>query len=113
MGTHPIFESDFDCLTEKSKMSLSADMQQRIEKSDAQEVVDEAQLKEHARNQLKEFYSSRTKHLESQPKFESFAPAIEMPIENATLADVLKYIESTHTSGDIDERRERMRQVFQ
>ena len=26
-------------------MSLSADMQQRIEKSDAQEVVDEAQLK--------------------------------------------------------------------
>ena len=26
-------------------MSLSADMQQRIEKSDAQEIVDEAQLK--------------------------------------------------------------------
>merc|ERR1712021_53623 len=79
-------------------------------KSDQREVSDEVTWKEHAENQLKEFYNSRTKHLDAAPKFESFAPAVDNPVENATLADVLKYID---TSGDSDERRERMRQVFQ
>jgi len=90
-------------------MSLTTDMRQRIEQSDAREVTDEVELREHAKNQLKEFYTSRTKHLDSQPKFESYAPAMENPVDNATLSDVLKYID---TSGDSDERRERMRQVF-
>ena len=73
-------------------------------------MSDEVAWKEHAANQLKEFYNSRTKHLDAAPKFESFAPAVDNPVENATLGDVLKYID---TSGDCDERRERMRQVFQ
>merc|ERR1711915_816857 len=30
MGTHPIFESDFDCLTDFSKMVLSSEFEERL-----------------------------------------------------------------------------------
>merc|ERR1739838_142387 len=31
MGTHPIFESDFDCLTEETKMEVKTDIERRLE----------------------------------------------------------------------------------
>merc|ERR1712035_47518 len=41
MGPHPIFESDFDCLTETSKKNIMADSKLKVEKQHDLGVLEE------------------------------------------------------------------------
>merc|ERR1712127_18081 len=70
MGTHPIFESDFDCLTDRYKMaSQSEGIQKLLEaEKEAQKEVDAArrvkakklkQAKEEAKQEIQQFNKER------------------------------------------------------
>merc|ERR1711868_69732 len=45
MGTHPIFESDFDCLTEIETMSGTSDLDRQIEQLRRCEIIKESEVK--------------------------------------------------------------------
>merc|ERR1711990_382560 len=90
MGTHPIFESDFDCLTELFKMALSdAQVSKQIEqmisfiqkeseekieeietKADEEFQIEKGRLVNQQRVKIIDFYTKKEKQLEQQKRLQ-------------------------------------------